>query len=239
MPNLTLTFLTAAMLSLTAAPIAMAQDSTTEAPAEGTAPEAPVEVPAEVPAEAPAETPATEPAPADGGPPADLSLGQPADGAGAPGQPQIEIYVQSKHEAWELRCARTEDGSDPCQLYQLLKNAEGGALGEISMFPLQGADPAVAGATFVAPLGTLLTEQLRLQVDGAAAKVYPFSWCEATGCYARIGLTAEEIAGFKKGVSVTATLVPVGAPDQKVGLTISLKGFTAGYEALLASAAGN
>lgn len=233
MANATLTLLIFSFLSLAAASMTSAQETTPEPPAEGTAPDVPVEVPEE------ATAPDAEAAPAAGAPPADLSLGEPVDGAAAEGQAPVEIYVQSKHEAWELRCARTEDGSDPCQLYQLLKNPEGNPLGEISMFPLKGADPAIAGATFVAPLGTLLTEQLRMQVDGAAAKAYPFSWCEATGCYARIGLTAEEIAGFKKGASVTVTLVPVGAPDQKVALAISLKGFTAGYEALLASAEAN
>ena len=39
-------------------------------------------------------------------------------------------------EAWEQRCVRTEDGADPCQLYQLLKDADGNSVAEISMFSL-------------------------------------------------------------------------------------------------------
>ena len=48
--------------------------------------------------------------------------------------------------------------------------------------------------------------------------------------------TKNLIEGFKKGSAATVTIVPVGAPDQKVALAVSLKGFTAGYDALQATA---
>ena len=50
-------------------------------------------------------------------------------------------------------------------------------------------------------------------------------------------ITADEVAGFKKGAKATMTIVPAAAPDQKVALDISLKGFTAGYDAVAASLA--
>ncbi len=52
------------------------------------------------------------------------------------------------------------------------------------------------------------------------------------GCIARVGFTQAEIDGFKKGAKATLTIVPVAAPDQKVALDISLKGFTAGFDAV-------
>jgi invasion protein IalB len=207
------------------------QDATTEAPAVDAQVEAPVLPGAE--GAAPVEG-----APAEGAAPADLSMGQPVDSTGAaPTDGPGSVYVASTHDSWELRCLRAEDGSDPCQLYQLLKDQDGNSVAEMTMFPLPPGKPAVAGATFAAPLETLLTEALRIQVDGNTAKVYPFSWCAQDGCVARLGLTAEEIASFKAGNAATATIVPVVAPDQKVILTISLKGFTAGYDALVASVA--
>jgi invasion protein IalB len=127
---------------------------------------------------------------------------------------------------------RTADGSDPCQLYQLLKDAQGTSVAEISLFPLPPGQQAIAGATIVAPLETLLTEQLTLAVDGATPKRYPFTWCAPLGCIARVGFTQAEIDGFKKGAKATMTIVPVAAPDQKVVLDISLKGFTAGFDAV-------
>lgn len=161
----------------------------------------------------------------------DLSLGnteQAADGVGT-------TYVPATFDAWEQRCLRTEDGSDPCQLYQLMKDAKGNSVAEINIFSLPPGQKAVAGATIVVPLETLLTEQMTLAVDAAPAKRYPFSWCASVGCFARIGFTAEEIEGFKRGNKAVLTIVPVAAPDQKVVLDVSLKGFTAGFEAVNAA----
>jgi invasion protein IalB len=158
-----------------------------------------------------------------------LSLGTEAqDGPGS-------TYVSATHGDWDLRCVRAEDGSDPCQLYQLLKDAEGNAVAEISLFGLPAGQQAAAGATIIAPLETLLTANLSMQVDGAKARVYPFTWCSQIGCVARVGFTAEELAGFKKGNKATITIVPVVAPDEKVVLNVSLKGFTAGFDAVSAS----
>ncbi len=183
--------------------------------------------------------PATDAPAADAAPAADgaakpaagadnLSLGAQVAAPDGPGT----TYTAATFESWEQRCMRTEDGSDPCQLYQLLKDAQGTSVAEISIFALPAGQQAVAGATIVAPLETLLTEQLTIAVDGSAPKRYPFTWCARLGCIARVGFTQAEIDGFKKGAKATMTIVPVAAPDQKVNLDISLKGFTAGYDAV-------
>ncbi|MCU0817436.1 MAG: invasion associated locus B family protein [Cypionkella sp.] len=174
---------------------------------------------------------AQEAPPADAAAPDNLSMGteaQPADGPGS-------TYVEQTFEAWEQRCVRAEDGNDPCQLYQLLRDAEGNAVAEFSMFNLPAGGQAAAGATVIVPLETLLTENLLLAVDGGTAKVYPFTFCAPIGCIARIGFTAEEVAQFRAGAKATLTIVPVVAPDQKVSLDLSLAGFTAGFEAVSAT----
>lgn len=144
-------------------------------------------------------------------------------------------YLATTFEIWEQRCEKTEDGKDPCQLFQLLKDGEGNAVSEFSIFPLPAGGQAVAGATIVVPLETLLTEQLTIAIDTAKPKLYPFTFCTQYGCVARVGLTAEEIEQMKKGAKATVTLVPAAVPDTKVTLDISLKGFTAGYEAVAAT----
>ena len=187
--------------------------------------------------DAPATDGAAETAPAgDVAAAGDLSLGAvegAEDGIGS------QFLAASFGTAWEQRCVRTEDKSDPCQLYQLLKDAEGNSVAEISMFDLPAGGEAVAGATIVAPLETLLTENIRLKVDDAAAKIYPFTWCSQIGCIARVGFTADEVAAFKRGAKATLTIVPVVAPDQKVDLNLDLSGFTAGYDAIVAANAGD
>jgi invasion protein IalB len=74
-----------------------------------------------------------------------------------------------------------------------------------------------------------------LQIDTAKPKAYPFTFCTQIGCVARIGFTAEEIAQMKKGANALITIVPFVAQDSKVELTVSLKGFTAGYDAVVAA----
>lgn len=146
-----------------------------------------------------------------------------------------EGYLSGTFEQWELRCIKTEDGKDPCELFQLLKDAEGNPVAEFSLFGLPAGGKAAAGGSVVAPLGTLLTENLAIGVDTAEAKLYPFSFCLANGCVSRVGFTAEEIEQFKKGNKAIVTLVPA-VPDAKpVNLDVSLAGFTAGYEAVVAS----
>jgi invasion protein IalB len=182
--------------------------------------------------EAPAEPaePAAEPAAPAAEAPADaLSMGQaPADGPGS-------TYVKEAFESWELRCVRVAEGAEPCQLYQLLKDADGNSVAEIGMFSLPEGGEAAAGATIIAPLETLLTAGLRMGVDAAEPKIYPFTFCSQMGCVARVGFTAEEVAAFKAGVKATITIVPAVAPDKTVALDMSLKGFTAGYDAVAAT----
>lgn len=144
-------------------------------------------------------------------------------------------YLATTFELWEQRCEKTEGGKDPCQLFQLLKDADGNAVSEFSIFPLPAGGKAAAGATIVVPLETLLTAQLTIAIDSAPAKIYPFTFCAQLGCVARVGFTAAEIDQFKKGAKATLTLAPAIAPETKVNLDISLKGFTAGYDAVVAS----
>jgi invasion protein IalB len=190
------------------------------------------------PAEAPATAP-TEPVAADAPTTDGLSMGAETNVAPAPKtQATAEIgetYLSQAIEGWEVRCVKLEDGSDPCQLYQLLKDAQGTSVAEISMFALPEGGQAAAGATVIAPLETLLTANMTLTIDGGKAKIYPFTFCANLGCIARIGFTAEEVAQFKKGAKAVMTIVPAAAPEQKVELDITLKGFTAGYDAVKAT----
>lgn len=173
-----------------------------------------------------ADQPATAPADT-------LAMGQEVGGGDGIGT----TYTAATFEGFEQRCVRTESGVDPCQLYVLLKDKDGNSVAEFTMFNLpKGSEgPAVAGATFVAPLETLLTAGLTVQIDANKSKIYPFTFCTQIGCVARIGFTAEEVASMKKGATATMTIVPFVAPKDKVELTMSLKGFTAGLDAVTAA----
>ena len=216
-----------AALALIAAP-AFAQDST--APA---TPEAPA---AETPA---AESPATQ-AP-DGDAPAVPAADAPAAAApaapAANAEPQVgQYYVKETHQDWTTRCLKAEQGKDPCELYQLLKDAEGNSVAEMTMIPLRNSDVA-AGATLVAPLETDLIQGLGFAVGRAEPRGYPFNFCAPVGCVSRMGFTQAELDAMKRGSAATLTLLPFGGDrENPVRLTLSLSGFTAAINALSAYA---
>ena len=147
------------------------------------------------------------------------------------GEPKVgETYIGDAYGDWEMRCIKTEDGDDPCQMYQLMSDSEGTPIAEISIFRLPEGGRAVAGATVIVPLETSLTDQLSMQVDGGSLRRYPFAFCNQIGCYSRIGFIAAEVDEFKRGNTAELNIVPALAPNQNVRVLMSLAGFTAAYD---------
>ena len=218
----------AAMLAATLATGALAQDAADGAAPEtgGAAPEAGDAAPeAQAELGGNGETIGDAPSPGTQEGVLGLSMGQEQAQVG-------QTYIREEHGDWDVRCVRTSSGSDPCQLYQLLQDAEGNNVAEISVFPLPEGQEANAGATIITPLETLLTAQLALRVDDGPVKRYPFSWCSQVGCFSRVGFTDDDLGTFRRGAEATLTIRPVAAPDQTVDLGVSLSGFTAGFEAV-------
>ena len=167
-----------------------------------------------------------------------FNMGEEVDENGDPVAPEPQEpqpgqqYLQEVFNDWGLRCLKVEEGEDPCQMYQLLNDADNNAVAEIAIVSLADSGQAVAGATIVVPLETLLTEQLTLRVDGGTARRFPFNFCNAGGCVTRLGFTEQDISLFRRGAQATLTMVPAAAPDQTVTVTMSLSGFTAAYAAI-------
>lgn len=201
----TQTLLSALALAALTGP-ALAQSGTTEAPATTT----------ETPA------PATETTPVD----PNLDTGQP-DG------PVIgQGYAREQMGDWQVQCVKQEDPeTEPCQMYQLLRGAEGNPVAEVIIEKIPGDGQVAAGATIAVPHGTALAKDLRIAVDGAKGKVYRYAFCDQNSCFARIGLLEADVNAFKKGNAATVVIFPFEAPDTPVELTLSLSGFTAAFEA--------
>ena len=170
--------------------------------------------------------PAASDAPAASGVEAQLSMGDDGEAATDLGKP----YTKEEVGSWEIRCIKTEEDVDPCQMYQLLDDGQGAPVAEFSLFRLPEGGKAQAGATVVVPLETSLQSQLSVAVDGGKERRYPFAFCNPVGCYVRMGLTADDVAAFKRGKEAKITIVPALAPDQKVQLTLSLDGFTSSFD---------
>jgi invasion protein IalB len=180
------------------------------------------------PAAAP-ETPAAENATPDAAP-AEAAETETAT-AGDPAAPEVMEIVRDTFGDWEVRCA--PQGED-CFLYQLAMDSQNNPVAEVSILKLPEGSEAAAGVTMVTPLGSLLQSGIVLQVDQGEARQYPFNWCSQVGCFARFGLTQESINSMKRGRTATVMLASVAAPEAPVSLNLSLTGFTAGYDSLVA-----
>ncbi len=139
-------------------------------------------------------------------------------------------YIKATYDDWQMKCFRTGTEEDLCQMYQLLTEEAGNPVAEFSLYRLPKGAPVVAGATIAAPLGTLLTEEIKLSIDGGKAKSYAYSFCTMAGCFARIGLSQADVDALKRGVKAMLEIVPAQAPDQRVKIGVSLKGFTSAFD---------
>ncbi|MDT0683728.1 invasion associated locus B family protein [Roseicyclus sp. F158] len=185
-----------------------------------------------------------------------LDMGEPVPGQAAPqpgpggrSEPAASVegaalgqtYILEASGDWEVHCVNTQLDADPCVLHQLLQDGAGNSVATIEIVSIPGGQQAVAGATIVTPLETLLTQQVTLSVDSGQARRYPFTFCVPAGCVSRVGFTEAEVNSFRRGAAANLRIVPASAPDQEVNLNVSLSGFTDGFsmvrEANLANAA--
>ncbi|GLQ34436.1 invasion-associated locus B family protein [Amylibacter marinus] len=147
-----------------------------------------------------------------------------------PVAPEGGVYIREQHGEWEVRCVK--EAVEHCNLTQLLRGSEGNSVAEFNMEILPNGEQAAAGVTLVSPLGTLLTAQATMRIDGGKAKRYPFAWCENAGCVARFGLTKADVDAMKKGAKGSIVIVSVVDPQKPLDLALSLDGFTAAYNSV-------
>lgn len=230
----------AALLAAAPFAAAWAQAPAEQNPAPVTAPSATTESPAAASdpaaAQPQADTAAETPAPGT----AAETPAQATPDSGEAAAPENRVgsyYTKNTHNDWQLRCLRTPDGKDPCELYQLLRDERQTPVAEISVIPFKGEAAAVVN--FVAPLETDLQAGMGLQIDSGKSARYPFIVCAAIGCISRVGMSEGELSQLKRGKSATVSLLPFGGEPDKdlVNLTVSLNGFTAGFTELQDSVA--
>ena len=142
------------------------------------------------------------------------------------GQP----YIAERVGDWNIRCVRTQDGNDPCELTQILINNKNEPMAEVVLFKLPAGQPAVAAANIIVPLETLLNIPLTISFGPETSKKYPYSFCTSVGCIARIGLTEDDIVLMKKGLVAQIIIAHLSLPNENVIIELSLKGFTAAYQ---------
>lgn len=146
-------------------------------------------------------------------------------------EPQIgQPYLGSNEKDWDVICIKSDQETDPCEIRQLVLDQNKDPMIEITLERISGQQGAVAGATVIVPLETILTVPLTLAIDGAKGKQYPYTFCNSVGCIARIGLTQSDVDAMKRGKMAELSLSHLTVSDRLVTIPVSLSGFTAAYD---------
>jgi invasion protein IalB len=146
-------------------------------------------------------------------------------------EPQIgQPYLGSNEKDWDVICIKSDQETDPCEIRQLVLDQNKDPMIEITLERISGQQGAVAGATVIVPLETILTVPLTLAIDGAKGKQYPYTFCNSVGCIARIGLTQSDVNAMKRGKMAELSLSHLTVSDRLVTIPVSLSGFTAAYD---------
>ncbi len=138
--------------------------------------------------------------------------------------------VKAVHGDWQMRCDTPPGASgEQCALIQNVTAEDRENVG-LSVIILKTADQQAKILRVLAPLGVLLPSGLGLRVDEADIGRAAFVRCVSNGCIAEVILDEELIKKLKAGN--LATFIIFQTPEEGIGIPISLKGFSAGFDAL-------
>ncbi|MEX2630690.1 MAG: invasion associated locus B family protein [Tistlia sp.] len=137
-------------------------------------------------------------------------------------------------QSWELRCGTPPNGTaKACQMEQDVF-AQGAADQQIAKvavgFP-PGAD--APGMLILSPLATWLPPGIGFQLDSGQEQRVPVQRCSPQGCITEILIEEPLLKALKAGTQINLAIHD--RSRQPVKGSVSLLGFTAAYDALIAS----
>jgi invasion protein IalB len=148
--------------------------------------------------------------------------------AAAPAQAQG--VVRSVHGDWQIRCD-TPPGAqaEQCALIQSVTAEDRINVG-LTVIVLKTADQKSRLMRVLAPLGVLLPSGLGLKVDQTDIGRAGFVRCLPNGCIAEVIMDDKLVGQIKTGQ--TATFIIFQTPEEGIGIPVSLKGFSEGFDKL-------
>ncbi|MFN3613857.1 MAG: invasion associated locus B family protein [Rubrimonas sp.] len=148
---------------------------------------------------------------------------------------QGEELVRTQFGDWTKLC--TQDNA-MCVIEQIGRTAAGeDALSfQIEKLPQPqdvNGQRVEAVANIRVPLGVVLTQGLRLQIDQGEVTASPFFMCQQVGCLVRAPLQPQLVDQLKRGARATMgyTVLQNGEPAE-ISVNISLTGFTRAIDSL-------
>lgn len=139
--------------------------------------------------------------------------------------------LTERYRDWTVQCVTPEGDARRCFMAQVLAQDSKRIL-QVE-FTLAGGEPTMV---ILAPLGLLLTAGARLAIDDNPPRTLPFRTCLPTGCLVPDTPGETVLSSLRRGRSMAVTLV-AAQNEEEIALTVSLAGFSAAYDRLIALSA--
>jgi len=145
---------------------------------------------------------------------------------------QDQEVVKGTYGDWKILCAEAQN---VCVMQQTGKGTEGNDVLEVRIRKLEGVKTedgtaVPAAIQIAAPLGVLLRPGIKVKVDSGEPRAGAFEICIAGGCLVRDFMMSEFLNAMKRGQ--TAKMTVVSPQHGEIPVDISLRGFTAAFNAL-------
>ncbi|WP_281967637.1 invasion associated locus B family protein [Roseovarius nanhaiticus] len=127
---------------------------------------------------------------------------------------------------WAVECVSGASPADGgCQLYQRVLTQDPGTAAMIAAIAWSPPQEALL-AQISLPLGSDLTQQPTLSIDGVVAASFTWSRCVASGCLIEAALPEALVRALARGQTASLTVVQPNAGG--IAIPLSLNGFAEG-----------
>jgi len=138
--------------------------------------------------------------------------------------------LQETYEDWTVSCQSTKDAT-LCAIRQDQSSAQTGQ--RVLTVELRNVPGGKADGVILMPFGLDLSKGATLKVDEAAGPNLTFSTCLPQGCLAPVSFDGKQVTALKGGTNLNVTATAL-SPSQPVAFKISLKGFGAALDRIIA-----
>lgn len=146
---------------------------------------------------------------------------------------QEPTNLSESYGSWTVQCQQVGEGEQRqrvCQMSQELIQQQ--PRQRVLVFALTQTKEGAVKATVISPFGLLLSEGLRVELDGKEIVRGTFKTCLPIGCISEIDLGPDVIRELSAGAKVA--VMTTANTGQPVRTDITLDGFSAAYQRLSA-----
>lgn len=151
----------------------------------------------------------------------------------APAQQAPTETVKATHGAWDVVCSAASE--DQCRLRQIGETADGKKalivyIGKLNEVKTKDGKDIPAAIRITTPLGTILRQGLKVQIDNGEPQIAAFEVCIPNGCIVSDAISEKFLSELKSGNTAKMSFNVLQQGTLEVN--ISLKGFTKAFKAL-------